>query len=199
MFLEEITFKEDIRVFKKGDAIKFKDNLTVITGDNGAGKSTMLGCIRNLFESKWSMSQCSTFDGVLQNQDQKHIPIGYIDLALDLHSVSPEIDFDNFKLFQQCRSSSSGEGAIFQLVDFLEKHVDKPLIIIDEPEKGLSILKQRRVASVIKNHTAKNPDQQILLTTHSEHIMIVADSVLSMTHGFEYMDTISYLEYMLTA
>jgi predicted ATPase len=196
MFLDKVVFNKDFRTYIKNDEINFVDQITVLSGDNGLGKSTLIGCIRNLFDTKWTMSHCSSFDDVLLNKSQKDVKISYLDLSVDLFAVSPEIDFDNFELFQKCRQSSSGEGAIFQLADFIGTNNATPLLIIDEPEKGLSIMKQIKVANVIKKHALKNPQQQIIIATHSQYIMEITNSVLSLNHKFKHIPIQEYMEYM---
>lgn len=197
MFLNKVTFKEDVRLFKKGTSFSFDNQVTIISGDNGSGKSTLIGCIRNLYNNKWTMSHDHTLENVLENENQKDVTIGYIDLSSDLLVNSPEIDFDNFALQKKCMGSSSGEGAIFQLVDFLITHSDKPLIIIDEPERGLSIKKQLAIFNVLKTHIKNNPKQQIIMTTHSEYLMGLSDNLLSMSH-LNYISVDDYLKFVMT-
>lgn len=196
MFLDKIVFSKNIRTFKKGHTFNFKNNLTVISGENGLGKSTLIGAIRNIFDNKWTMSHDNCLEDILENKKNLDIKIGYIDLASDLYSVKPEIDYDKFDLMIKCNSVSSGEGAILQFIDFLATSLDFPLIIIDEPERGLSIRNQRRIAAIIKKHSMENPTQQIILTTHSEHIMSLGYEILSLSHKCNYISVDTYLKSM---
>lgn len=195
LILPYVNFIEEYRCYKAGYKIIFKNNFTVITGENGSGKSTLLACIRALGKSKWSMSNDNQAQGKIEKVMPEETEIAYLDLSSDLYKGSPEFDFDNMSLYMQCVQSSSGEGAIYQLVNFLEVHTDKKLIILDEPERGLSIRKQLAVASVIKDYVARNPEQQILITTHSPEFMALAPEIYSISHrGFVTPET--YLSWM---
>lgn len=201
MLLNRIEFKKDFRTFKKGDLISFYDRLTVIVGDNGTGKSTLIGAIRNLFDNKWTMSHCSSFDNILTNEKNKDIKIGYFDVSLDLHTINPEIDFSNFEVYKKCRMSSSGEGSTLQMKEFLFIHADKSLIIIDEPERGLSLKRQKHISGLIKEHMSKNPEQQIIITTHSETLMDLSlnGELLSLNHNLSYIKKKQYIDFMNTS
>ena len=151
LFLSKIKFIDDFRCYKKGDEIELKNQLTVITGDNGSGKSSLISCIRQLFDTKWSMSTEESAKDKIESDVDGNQKIGYLDLSADLYKGSAEFDFDNMDTFMQCMSSSSGEGSIFQMASFLKKNRDCPLIILDEPERGLSIKKQRLMKDVLES------------------------------------------------
>lgn len=188
-------FIDDYRCYKKGERIDFKNLLTIVTGDNGSGKSTLLGCIRSLGDSKWSMSTDNQAKDKLENVLPVNTDIAYLDLSADLYKGSPEFDFDNMGLYLQCRKSSSGEGAIYQLVSLLDLNKEKPLLILDEPERGLSIKKQLAVVKIIKDYIDKNPDQQIIITTHSQIFMSLSEVVYSTSHR-EHLAVPEYLDSM---
>lgn len=195
LILPYVHFTEDYRCYKVGQRIIFRDNLTVITGENGSGKSTLLSCIRELGKSKWTMSSQRDSENKIEQVMPKDTEIAYLDLSSDLYKGSPEFDFDNMALYLKCMKSSSGEGAIYQMVKFLETQTDKSLIILDEPERGLSIRKQIALSKAIADYISQNPEQQILITTHSPEFMVLAEEVYSLSHrGFVTPDT--YLSWM---
>jgi predicted ATPase len=182
MLLKEIEFKKDHRCYQAGDKVFFNSNLTIITGDNGSGKSTLITCIRSLYKSKWSMSSSRDAHENLTQEADKDIEIGYLDCSQDLFKNSPEMDFENFGLYKKCMTSSSGQGSVLQLLNILDKHKNKPLIIVDEPERGLSIKWQNTVAKSLLNFSENNPDIQLIITTHSPKIMKMASKVYSTSH-----------------
>ncbi len=46
--LSMLAFKRDFRTFKRGDLVKFPDPVTILVGDQGSGKSTLIELIRAL-------------------------------------------------------------------------------------------------------------------------------------------------------
>lgn len=196
LILPQVNFIEDFRCYKAGDSVEFREPLTVITGDNGSGKSTLISTIRQLFKSKWTASNENQAKDKIEKTVPDGITIGYLDLSQDLYKGSPEFDFDNMPLFLKCMGSSSGEGVIFQLSHFLDANVNVPLIILDEPERGLSIRMQLIMSKLICHHRAKYPDQQMLITTHSRLFMDLAVQVYSTTHR-SYISPTNYIKYML--
>ena len=185
MFLEKIKFVEDFRCYKKDEEIILKDNLTIITGDNGSGKSTLLSCIRNMYKTKWTVSDDPSGVGKIEiSGDGDELgKVQYLDLCSDLYKNSIEFDYDNMNLYLQCMGSSSGEGVIFQLVNLLKTFSkDSDLVIIDEPERGLSIKNQFLISNVINKFATEHPDTQFIVTTHSEAILALKEKLWSTTH-----------------
>lgn len=167
--LREIEFAKDFRCFKRGTKLILNDGLTLITGENGSGKSSLIGAIRALYkQTKWSYSALAA-DGVLVNESIDDACL-YIDLDKDL--LRNRIDFDDDLLHLQTRllHKSSGQGALHQLISLLDdcKH---SMVIIDEPERGLSESNQFIVGKYIDRFILKNPDVQVIVNTHSFIIM----------------------------
>lgn len=196
MILPSITFKKDYRVFKEGQTITFKNPITVITGDNGTGKSSLLGAIRNLFPRiKWTMSQDSSSKGVLKESEMIDVKASYLCLSKDLYANASEFDYDNMDVFLATMQLSSGQGAFTQLVDMLKNCADADLLIFDEPERGLSIAHQTVLCEIIRIFSEKYPKTQFIITTHSLRVMSLCDEVLSLNHG-RFIDPTSYFNFI---
>lgn len=192
MLVNEIEFKQEHRCYNAGDKVVFNNNLTIITGDNGTGKSTLITCIRSLYKSKWSMSyDRDAHENLVQDANQE-VEIGYLDCSQDLYKNSPEMDFENFDIFKECRGNSSGQGSVLQLLSMLDRHKNKGLIIIDEPERGLSLKWQNTIAKELLTFSENNPDIQLIITTHSAKIMNIANEVYSTSHR-AYLSSEKYL------
>lgn len=183
LFLNNITFLKDFRCFKKGEEIKFENQLTVITGDNGSGKSTLLSCIRSSFNTKWSYSDDPNTENVISTNviDSKNTEIDYLCFSGDMLANSASFD-DNMDLHLKTMSMSSGQGALEQLIDKVEGSKNKPLLILDEPEKGLSAKRVNLIFNYLIKHSMENPDQQIIIVTHSECLMQLGLTVHSTSH-----------------
>lgn len=197
MYLENITFKKDFRCFKANEIINFKNQITVITGDNGSGKSTLLSCIRQSFKTKWSMSDDTSAKDVIvtniENSDKQEI--AYLCFSSDLLQNSSSFD-DDINLHMRVLNMSSGQGSLEQLIDKVEKSKDKPLLILDEPERGLSHKRVYLIFNYLMQHAKKNQDQQIIIVTHSPILMDFEVEVFSTSHK-NYIDKSEYLEWMM--
>lgn len=186
--INSVIFNEDFRTFVKDTRIYF-DKLTVITGDNGAGKSTLLSCIRKEFKTKWTMSDdLNCKDKItIEVTDKRDIELFYLDTFKDLYSVSPEMDFDNFNLYMSCTRSSGGQGSFNQIADKMKQFKESfangkyPVIILDEPERGLSLKNQyliKKLITFLNEHIVG----QIIITTHSPVLMELTDTIFSISH-----------------
>lgn len=196
MILPSVTFKKDFRVFKEGQTITFKNPITVITGDNGTGKSSLLGAIRNLFPRiKWTMSQDSSSKGVLKECEMTDAKVSYLCLSKDLYANASEFDYDNMDVFLATIQLSSGQGAFTQLVDMLKNCADADLVILDEPERGLSIAHQTVLCEIIRIFSEKYPKTQFIITTHSLRVMSLCDEVLSLNHD-RFIDPTEYFNFI---
>jgi predicted ATPase len=196
MILNTINFLEDFRCFKKNETINFHDQVTVITGDNGSGKSTLISSIRSTFKSDWSSSNDPHCENKIYTniENSEEIEISYLCFSEDL--LKNAVDFsDNITLHIQTMSMSSGEGSLEQLVDKLESNKDKPLIILDEPERGLSMKRQILVYKYLKKHLLENPSQQMIIVSHSSIIMKLVDLVYSASHK-KYIENEEYTKWM---
>ncbi|MFS1427348.1 AAA family ATPase [Vibrio splendidus] len=173
MIIDKIEFKEDYRTYKKGQVIEIKDKLTVITGDNGVGKTTLFSCIRGLVSNRM---QHDMKDAMVNEQD---ININSLCISFAKDLLSNRSGFDhNIDLQLRCMGVSSGQGLIVQLADELTR--ERELIVLDEPERGLSIAKQIMVARMISEYMDKYPHCQVIIFTHSKDIMGMKEEVLTL-------------------
>ena len=192
--LKNITFLNNYRTYKKGFKISFEKQVNVVTGDNGSGKSSLISCIRNFFDAKWTYSHDSRADSIIEIDSDPTIKIGYLCFSSDSHKTASEIDFDDFDTWKNCMDSSSGQSSIIQLKSFLSIHENFKLIILDEPERGLSSKNVRIVLSLLKEHIKEHPLQQIIISTNSEILMSISEDekVFSASH----MKTITVNDYI---
>jgi len=205
MKIKSITFKEDLRTIKKNTNIIFDNNITVITGDNGSGKSTIIKSIYN-----------KTIDNSKMNNDifTVETDISHSDIIVDLDEnfkIGNTIVLDscegllkhlsyfndeNMDLQVTCMKSSSGEGLLLQLANLNNiKNLSEKLLILDEPEKGLSIKQQLKTAKYLKFLVDKYNGLQIIVVTHSFGLLSYFNEVYS-TNEFKYVKSSYYLDTM---
>lgn len=169
MLIDQLTFTDNFNCYKKGDSVSFLEQVTIVAGDNGAGKSSLIACIRQLFDTEWSFSDDHTARNTLDIKMPKDKVCEYVDIALDHLAHRPDICIDS-KLQFSVAAASSGQGTLMQVAASLVKpNVD--IFILDEPERGLSRSNEHLMAITLAKGIEQNPNSQFIINTHSEIIM----------------------------
>ena len=151
--LLSIKFKTKYRCFKKGATIEFKDNLTLLVGDQGVGKSTILKTLQNFNNHK---------DTIAVNTSGE-----VSTLAFDTEKDNPRMQpggIEKDALYRVSVAFASHGETILPLMEHITTEKDR-LIMIDEPESGLSIRSQYKLVKFFKK-AVKN-GCQLLVATHS--------------------------------
>lgn len=205
--------KRTFIIFKKDLEIEFKDNLTIIVGDNGCGKTSL---IKNLIFPYKELNHWFSEDKEKHNQEvvQKYIEDKvrkltfskfpqYIIIEKEIHktsfldTISKNIQEKAFQkksimndtlLMFNMQEASNDENSL----DFFESltNIENSLIVLDEPETSLSIKSQLKVSKLIKELSTKN---QIVLITHSEYLMRMSNKVYDFEQK-KYLDTEQYIK-----
>jgi len=143
-------------------SFKFKPDLNVIVGENGSGKSSLLHLITNLQQNKdvckaeYTLGDYSFLDTEKQNPRTK-----------SLNDQQETFDFA-----VNARYVSHGEAMLF-LLDYAKKLKDT-VIIVDEPESGLSLFNQKKIFESFRNGC------QVIIATHSYVMIKLAKEVFCM-------------------
>ncbi|MBO9427969.1 AAA family ATPase [Sulfitobacter sp. R18_1] len=196
MILQSVTLKEPYRSFPKGFTVDFKNRVTVVVGDNGAGKSTLLGLIRSQFKSTWtpsSLTNAAESAAVVHPEPASGEQINAIDLAADHMGFRGDMDEANFDVHLKVLQKSAGQASIIQLSDIMQRSKAR-LHIIDEPERGLSPAKEWVLAALLKEIVSERPDDQFIVSTHSDKVMeALGGCVLQLPNGV-YLNYKDYLD-----
>ena len=170
----------DFRKFKAGEEFEFKTSVTVIVGENGCGKSSLLHTIRGKYDR--------------QNFDSK---LHLMDFAKLSEHVELETDIKNFFFFDSVKDDGSnmhnsadasafianggfqtqrlshGETQLFYLnrlvsdiMKFRETSTDRAMVILDEFDKGFSLVNQSKVFNILHNISHKF-NCQIICISHN--------------------------------
>ena len=151
--LKTLKFKTKYRCFKKGATIEFKDGLTLLVGDQGVGKSTILKTLQNFNNHK---------DTIAIDTEGK-----VSTLAFDTERDNPRMQpggLEKDAMYRVSVAFSSHGETILPLMEHITTEKDK-LIMIDEPESGLSIRSQYKLVKFFEK-AVKN-GCQLLVATHS--------------------------------
>ena len=164
--LKSIKFKKDWRCFKAGDVINFHP-LTLLVGDQGCGKSTVLGLLMN--------SDRKDTEETVDIKSNRIETRGF-----DYEKSNPRISswistpFDVYSRF-----GSHGEF-VRALNDTLieQKGV---CWLLDEPDSALSIRSAAKLADSIKTSVSENKCQ-LIASIHSPIIIKAFNEVYSLEH-----------------
>ena len=153
IFLECVEFKKDYRCFKQGDKIDTCKDMVLLVGDQGTGKSSLINCI----------IKPSGIVHLTQNTEVEKVRYKHFDT--EHHNPRIQSAFSNEHFMQELCSKFVSHGQV--ILPIMESCEDSNnlLIIIDEPESGLSLRSQYRLLEVFKN--AINNNCQVILSTHS--------------------------------
>jgi predicted ATPase len=173
LYIKSVEVISDVFPLKAGIKLDFNKNITIIVGDNGVGKSTLLECIRDHYGY--------VDDTYLRRQGmKKHIKIDtvpekfnftYIDFHGDDRKFAGAFGNDLGMQLQQMKASS-GQVSISLLNNALGD-IDKVrngVVIFDEPCRGQSIKNKWKVVNLISG-LSKRMNCQVILTTHSDTIL----------------------------
>lgn len=179
MYISSFTITKDHRCFKQGESYDLRP-LTILVGDQGCGKSTLLD---GLQEHRDFLS-CELIDKALRK--------GVKSFYFDSEKMNPRLKDPaiyttpagkdrgiGFKNALVSRFASHGEIMVNFTVECFKK-ASESVIIVDEPESGLSLRNQFKLWNEIQN--AVNRKCQVLVATHSLVLIQGAESVLSLEH-----------------
>jgi len=199
IYIRSVEVTSDVFPLKAGIKLDFNKNITIIVGDNGVGKSTLLECIRDHYGY--------VDDTYLRRQGmKKHIKIDdvsekfnftYIDFHGDDRKFAGAFGNDLGMQLQQMKASS-GQVSISLLNNALGD-IDKVrngVVIFDEPCRGQSIKNKWKVVNLISG-LSKKMNCQVILTTHSDTIL------KAFKDSAQYFDIVSgqdttYVDFMIS-
>lgn len=168
-----ITFHDDILSLKKGTKLEFIPGLNVIVGDQGSGKSTLIGIISGSgmsFDKEKYTLELS--DNALKGSVKT--------MFFDTEKSNPRTSRRPVETMQDLALiwSSHGESSKAILESGIRRALEEGVsLFIDEPESGLSIRNQIALISRLKEVGEKT---QLFVVTHSETMIERVEKVLNL-------------------
>jgi putative ABC transport system ATP-binding protein len=185
--------------------------IIIMTGPSGSGKTTLLtliGALRSLQEGSLKVFGRELMGQSAAEQEKTRRNIGFIFQAHNL--LDSLVAFQNVKLATELHPYAVGEadrrtGAILTEVGLKERMYYKPqnlsggqrqrvaiaralvnrpkMILADEPTAALDQETGRQVVTLLQN-LAKSDQCTILIVTHDNRILDVADRIVTMVDGY---------------
>ena len=183
-----------------GFDIAFERPVTIIVGENGSGKSTILEAIAAMAgfsESGGAQGMCAVEPSSLSGEDGAslgellraawlpQVKRGWFFRAETFFSVARYLDDSGSPRAGYLRASH-GEGF---LSFFEERLYEQGLFILDEPESALSPAKQFEFLKLLRQMQQTN-NCQVIMATHSPILMALPDAALWQLERFGLRPTV---------
>jgi predicted ATPase len=193
---------QDFRCFKKGFTLDFEAPITILVGENGCGKSTLIDLIRNAYKEAGEddLWMPSNIDGYCRVTGKK-LAKGHV-RYFDFHRSDMKYSGmfgDDIQSQILAQRASSGQGAMIQVSSSGVLRAERSLLLLDEVARGYSPRMQQWVGAMIYA-AAEVGANQVILSTHSEHIMrfpeTELDSSASRLYSVEHRKYMTYQEFI---
>ena len=187
MLINSIEVTSPVNNLRKTMKIEFTNDITFIVGENGTGKSTFLKAIFKKMVGDKSSNQF--WDNELELSHFKFdVGDNFKEGAIEvndsvgglLKTTMSHMDYDNLEMHLASFRLSSGQGLMMQLSGLESKDLSNHVLLLDEPERGLSIRQQVNVFKFIKKLVQDNDGLQVIIVTHGYGLIKCAKEVYSM-------------------
>lgn len=200
--VENLSYEVDNQAILKNINFEFeKGKFYVITGHNGAGKSSFAKCLMGLYKSSGKIT-LEDVDITNKGIDERaHLGLGFafqqpvtfkgirvIDILRtsgkkhpDFERVLTKVGLEPSEyLYRELNTTlSGGELKRIELASVLLR--DIKVGIFDEPEAGIDIWSFNNLSSVFSEF--KSPERTIIVISHQERVMRLADEIILMKNG----------------
>lgn len=200
MLLDKIKVTKDVRCLSKGLEIEFSTPLTLLVGDIGTGKSTMLDMIRGAYGVKGrSYFKEDTGLGknvkVTGNATKKDV------MYYDFHSDDMKyagVFGEDMGAQLVAMNASSGQGALLQLKSSGILDARGSLILFDSIGRDCSIKAKNTLATFLVPFCS-NRKNQVIASTHEREIMLLEGIPdFARLYSMEHLQFMNYDDFLET-
>lgn len=171
----KVVFKADHRCFNKGDAIEFTTGVNVLVGDQGSGKSTLIGCLADMANLRSKSVKADMKIKIAPNRKRlkKGMDVRWFDF--EKHNPRTKSHVDGGADVAS-RFMSHGEFNREFIKTLEEDHGEPVLYLLDEPEASLSL---SSIAKLIRhlNVATERHGSHVILATHHPWIIRAFEEV----------------------
>ncbi len=198
LYIKRLEIIKDLRTFKKGFSIDFDVPITILVGENGTGKSTLLDLIRTEYApeagvSVWrpmNLEGYAKITGIKPKKEQAYY--------FDFHSSDTKylgIFGDDMESQLNTMTASSGIGVVGQIHSTGMLRSQNSLLLLDEFARGFSPKLQKHFAKGLYLSTLQYKNQ-VIVSTHSEYLMGYEAMPECKLYSVEHKKYMSYEEFM---
>lgn len=183
--LKKLKFIKPYRCFAKGETFTFRKGVNLLVGDQGCGKSSLLGLLK--YKSRGDCKEIEILADPTKvmafdfEKDSLHNPRG---------KFRDDVCYGT-QILSMWQSHGETNRDIWLV---LEKESDT-LILMDEPDMAMSIRSCKRLAKVFKQATERNC--QVIAAVHNVSVIEEFPEVLSLEHR-AWIKTEDFIKHQLT-
>ena len=190
-------FKDNYRTFKRGDIISFSNGVTLLVGDQGCGKSSILQCIAALGGCEkpfWKKDRTADIKKVAMLVVDKPAPVFAHDYENDSPRTAPTLDtMGSIPLALGISQMRMSHGQATNTLTPLIAKMKDAYIILDEPDSGMSCRSALALAEAFKEASANGC--QVIAAVHHPWLIEAFDRVYSVEHK-DFMKSSDFLASM---
>jgi len=162
------------KVYVKKGQIELKNNeITLIRGKNGSGKTLLLSFLSEAYQNKMTLVSQKNNEILSKLTTEENITLTVKDAKKDSSAIHLLRRFDCEYLLDKCpRKLSGGEKRILSLVRGLCS--DSPLIMIDEPTNDLDYKKVDTLLMILQEMSS---EKSFLIVTHDDRLTKIAHTI----------------------
>lgn len=177
--LVSLRFLQTHRCFKKGRVLKFRPGVNLIVGDQGTGKSSLIGLLRDAASDRdYRRKSAREIIGI---EASVAGPMFAFDFERDNLRTQAHLDNANmvFQLSSMYASHGQATWPILERV-FTSPESHLGMVVLDEPDMALSPRSARRLAQLLSEHAARGG--QSICAVHNPIVIASQPQVYSLEH-----------------
>jgi predicted ATPase len=172
--IHSIEFTEKWRCFKAGDRFDFRPGVNLLVGDQGCGKSSLLGALQGA-----GMKETGLFGSLEKKTIMKRDACKVFMMDFEKENPRTKGHFDEDIRFQMAAKFSSHGECNLALISALAT-ADDCLVMMDEPDTALSIRSCAKLVKQLKEVADRS--SQVIAAVHNISVIQGFDEVLSLEH-----------------
>lgn len=172
--IHSIEFTEEWRCFKAGDRFDFRPGVNLLVGDQGCGKSSLLGALEGA-----GFEKPGRFRDLRDKTKLEYDPCTVFSADFEKDNPRTKGYFDKDIRFQVAAMFSSHGECNLTLISSMATASDC-LVMMDEPDTALSIRSCMKLVKLFKEVADRS--SQIIAAVHNISVIQEFNEVLSLEH-----------------